>query len=117
MSAGALAGSTSSTSTKRVAAGGEGCNGDGQVDDRDDPDVLIVSAAGSVTALDAAAVEKWTATGTDGESSVVVGDVDADGWLLLAKPPPCRDQPSCAGPLVSAKIQRDGFQRKHPITC
>jgi hypothetical protein len=76
----ASVGYTGSYSTPTVANVDDD-NGDGRVDDRDDPDVLIVTAAGSLTALEGATgAEKWTVTGIDGRASVVVGDVDADGW-------------------------------------
>jgi len=56
-------------------------NGDGVVDDLDQPDVLVLLLAGGLVALDGATgAEKWSVGGLDGESSVVVGDVDADGF-------------------------------------
>jgi predicted heme/steroid binding protein len=55
-------------------------NGDGVVDDLDSPDVLVVLLDGGLVALDGATgVEKWSVADIDGESTAVVGDIDADG--------------------------------------
>ncbi|MFZ5481933.1 MAG: FG-GAP-like repeat-containing protein [Myxococcota bacterium] len=56
-------------------------DGDGDVDENDSPEVVLSLSNNTVVAIDGATgIEKWTKSGTNGYGSVIIADVDADGY-------------------------------------
>lgn len=56
-------------------------NGDGHVDENDNPDVVLSLSGGYVVAIDGATGdEEWESSGNDYYSGVMIADVTGDGW-------------------------------------